>query len=126
MKLICLVLILHSTQYERSIIMAAGLEDGDMNEYIGRGLNVFKPKKSNKIQGQQQCIDVPDWRQSSSNCFRPHAGPGCDNKACEAIICACDPSCCKEGKDWTAECAGVNEKLSCGARCDCLCSHQKN
>jgi hypothetical protein len=83
-----------------------------------------RPSEPGTIPGVQQCFDIPDWRQSDSNCFRPHDGPGCDNKACEELICACDPSCCEEGKDWNALCAGVNENLKCGARCDCLCSHQ--
>jgi len=122
-KLAHLPFFLHLVQNEIAKTMVIAYEIGS-NERNVRSLNVFKPKDREKVQGQKQCIDVEDWQESNSNCFQPHKGPGCDNEACEALICKCDPTCCEEGKDWTAACAGVNEKLECGARCDCLCSHQ--
>mmetsp|Transcript_46067 Transcript_46067/g.55863 ORF Transcript_46067/g.55863 Transcript_46067/m.55863 type:complete len:375 (-) Transcript_46067:196-1320(-) len=122
-KLTYLSIFLYLVQHDGANRMATGLGLNDENNHA-RNLNVFQPKRPKKKQGRKQCIDIPDWRQSKSNCFRPHEGPGCDNKVCEAIICACDPKCCEQGRNWDAVCAGVDESRQCGARCDCLCSHQ--
>jgi len=38
------------------------------------------------------------------NCNVPHAGPGCTDPVCEAIVCGMDPFCCDV--EWDSICAG--------------------
>jgi hypothetical protein len=42
---------------------------------------------------------------AGGDCCAPHSGPGCDDAACEAEICAFDPFCCATA--WDDLCAGA-------------------
>ena len=39
------------------------------------------------------------------NCDVPHDGPGCNDKACQEIVCAFDPICCET--NWDQVCANI-------------------
>ena len=49
-----------------------------------------------------------------SNCCVAHAGPGCDDAACQATVCAVDPFCCNV--EWDGICASEAAQL-CGGLC---------
>jgi hypothetical protein len=51
----------------------------------------------------------------SSNCCVAHGGVGCDDAACEVLVCADVPLCCLIG--WDINCAVAAADL-CGALCD--------
>ncbi len=51
-----------------------------------------------------------------SNCCSPNGGLGCDDPACEALVCAADPFCCDTA--WDGICAGEAATL-CGDLCPC-------
>jgi hypothetical protein len=56
----------------------------------------------------------------ANGCCVPSDEPGCNNSACEAVVCAVDPSCCTEA--WDIECWLLTNELcfSCGEfGCDC-------
>ena len=44
-------------------------------------------------------------------CCSSHSGPGCDDEACEAMVCAAWPSCC--GSSWNPRCAEIAAVLCC-------------
>ena len=46
------------------------------------------------------------------NCCARNPGPGCDDPAIEACVCAMDPSCCEV--EWTESCAELVELAGCG------------
>lgn len=48
----------------------------------------------------------------TSNCLGAHFGTGCDNSACESVVCACDSFCCNV--EWDSLCV-VGVIPSCGA-----------
>jgi len=50
----------------------------------------------------------------ASNCCAAHAGPGCDDAACQATVCAADAFCCDV--EWDGLCAGAAASL-CGSLC---------
>lgn len=54
----------------------------------------------------------------ASNCCVSHAGPGCDDAACQAAVCADDPFCCNNTWDSACANAAINE-------CTPLCDLQK-
>lgn len=49
-----------------------------------------------------------------SNCCSPGGGPGCDDAACQALVCAADSWCCTSG--WDGMCVDEAEKF-CGDLC---------
>ncbi len=49
-----------------------------------------------------------------SLCCFAYGGPGCDDPACEATVCAVDPFCCEAA--WDEICAGEAQDL-CGSLC---------
>jgi hypothetical protein len=49
-----------------------------------------------------------------SDCCTPHPTPGCDDAACEALVCGIDPFCCDV--EWDSICVGEAEDL-CGGLC---------
>jgi len=51
---------------------------------------------------------------NDSDCCRPHYGPGCHDDACEALVCAEDPSCCSDY--WGRWCEELAFEL-----CDGVC-----
>ncbi len=54
----------------------------------------------------------------TSNCCVAHAGPGCDDLACQDCVCAADAFCC--GTAWDGLCAGAAQPAGvCGAFCPC-------
>ena len=61
----------------------------------------------------------------ASVCGRPDAGdccagnrtPGCNDEACCASVCACDPYCCET--EWDNNCAGTGFVPGCGAALLC-------
>jgi hypothetical protein len=55
-----------------------------------------------------------------SDCCVDNGTPGCDDAACEAAVCDCDPFCCDSA--WDAFCAGPNDEVP-GCSADELCSN---
>ena len=59
-----------------------------------------------------------------SDCFEDHEGLGCDNEACEAIVCAREPDCCESelpSAIWFGYCAAAAKTYCCeqfGHHCD--------
>lgn len=58
----------------------------------------------------------------TSDCCEANGTPGCDDAACQAAVCACDPVCCQEG--WDSFCATTGFFEACGAEilCSNICS----
>jgi hypothetical protein len=54
----------------------------------------------------------------SSNCCEANGGLGCDDRACEAAVCAADAFCCET--EWDGICAGEALNL-CGDLCGSTC-----
>ena len=48
-----------------------------------------------------------------SDCCVPHSSPGCDDRACEALVCAVVPVCCADRAAWAQACANLAFDL-CG------------
>ncbi len=73
------------------------------------------------LDGDLNGDDVPPF---DSDCFEDHEGLGCDNEACETIVCDLEPRCCESELPfprWIGFCAFVAEKHCCeqfGRRCD--------
>ncbi len=53
----------------------------------------------------------------TSNCCEDNGSPGCDDAACQAAVCACDPFCCDT--EWDDACAGTGFVADCGAEVLC-------
>lgn len=45
----------------------------------------------------------------SGNCFKPHAGGGCEDESCCDLVCGADPTCC--GSEWDQACADLAKNL---------------
>jgi hypothetical protein len=56
----------------------------------------------------------------TEECCNFHETPGCSDAACEALVCAAEPLCCKDGFDWDPACTMLAADL-CGLaqRSDC-------
>jgi len=83
--------------------------------------------------GDEACRDERDWEthrtvlsgdvngddgafncEQMSNCCTAHETPDCDDAACEAIVCASDPLCCRPQEDgWDHNCAAIAVGACC-------------
>ena len=59
-------------------------------------------------------FDTSGCQSYGGDCCAAHGGPGCDNVACTAQVCATNPACCSSG--WDQSCADTADAI-CNA-CD--------
>ncbi|HEY3243559.1 MAG TPA: DUF6531 domain-containing protein, partial [Phycisphaerae bacterium] len=78
---------------------------------VGDGSSALQARKA-ALAGQP--VDQPEGPGPGSNCCFAHAGVGCDDAACQAIVCGADSFCCNTS--WDSICAGEAQAM-CGALC---------
>lgn len=61
-----------------------------------------------------EAADVCGATPPAGSCCVPSGAPGCDNPACEEVVCDIDPFCC--ASSWDASCA-----MTAAANCGTLC-----
>lgn len=59
--------------------------------------------------GTQLSDDCVPVAGDCGDCLVQHSGTGCENAACEAVVCAADSFCCEV--DWDTICAGEAQDL---------------
>ncbi|MCH8968267.1 MAG: Ig-like domain-containing protein, partial [Planctomycetes bacterium] len=70
-----------------------------------------------EYQGDEEVCDPNPCAPVESDCCIPHGTPGCDDEACEALVCAQDPFCCDPLNNWDSFCVDAAEAL-CGELCE--------
>jgi hypothetical protein len=68
-------------------------------------------------EGDDTGCDPNPCVEEESNCCVPHDSEGCDDEACEALVCGQDPFCCNPVANWDILCVNQAVEL-CGDLCD--------